>query len=49
MKTRAIRGTRSDRLPLVVSEDGYVRLTMAAFRAIRRNKFHRQPLKQKGE
>ena len=37
MKTRAIRGTRSDRLPLVVSEDGYVRLTMAAFRAIRLN------------
>jgi hypothetical protein len=37
MKTRTIRGDRSDRLPLVVSEDGYVRLTMAAFRAIRLN------------
>jgi hypothetical protein len=35
MKTRAARGARSDRLPLAVSEDGYVRLTMAAFRAIR--------------
>jgi hypothetical protein len=35
MKPRAIRGVRGDRLPLVVSEDGYVRLTLAAFRAIR--------------
>ena len=35
MKSRTIRGVRSDRLPLVVSEDGYVRLTVAAFRAIR--------------
>jgi Domain of unknown function (DUF4902) len=35
MKTRAIRGGRGDRLPLMVSEDGYVRLTIAAFRAIR--------------
>jgi hypothetical protein len=34
MKPRATRGARSDRLPLVVSEDGYVRLTVAAFRAI---------------
>jgi hypothetical protein len=35
MKPRAIRGVRGDRLPLVVSEDGYVRLTLAAFCAIR--------------